>query len=244
MSILTRLTAATAVAAFAAIGHAAPRTGQGTWVAEMHARDIDGNAVALDDANAAFFWNSRTNLTWMANMNQNGAMSWERAVAWAAALDYRGHTDWRLPTIIDSGNPACQYGTDCGYHVETQVGGAFSEWADLYYTTLGNKGYCPPGTSTPNCASAQTGWGLTNTAYFRNMQFAYWSGTMYGSQEGGTALYFQTGTGFQGPSFRYIETAAVAVRVGDVTAVPEPETYATMLLGLCALMVAVRKRPR
>lgn len=42
---------------FAAVGgsHAAPVTGQGTWETTLKARDIDGNAVALSSASAAFF---------------------------------------------------------------------------------------------------------------------------------------------------------------------------------------------
>jgi hypothetical protein len=37
---------------------------------------------------------------------------------------------------------------------------------------------------------------------------------------------------------------AVAVRPGDVAAIPEPQAYALLLAGLGAVVVAVRRRPR
>ena len=125
--------------------------------------------MALNSASAAFFWDATMNVTWLDNMNQqNSTMDWASAMAWADALTTGGFTDWRLPTIIDSGAPGCDFslagGTDCGYNVQTQVGSAYSEWAHLYDVTLGNLAYCPPGDAT--CAGGpQIGWGLTNTAY-------------------------------------------------------------------------------
>ena len=59
-----RLALATGLLATVAAPHAAPIDSQGTWRAELNARDIIGNAVALDSASAASFWNSRTSLTW------------------------------------------------------------------------------------------------------------------------------------------------------------------------------------
>jgi MYXO-CTERM domain-containing protein len=250
MSFSIRLALATALLAAVAATHAAPVTGQGTWESELHARDISGNAVALSDASAAFFWDSRTNLTWLANMNANGPMTWGAATAWAGALTTGGFTDWRLPTIIDSGSAGCNSsdagGTDCGYNVQNQVGDAFSEWADLYYTTLGNKAFCPPGNAT--CAGGpQAGWGLTNTAYFQNMRAsAYWSGTAYVSPGSGSAWDFYTQDGYQGDDGTGVALYAVAVRSGDVLreagTVPEPQTLALALLALGAAVVTSRRR--
>ena len=176
--------------------HAAPITGQGRWETTLQGRDISGNAVALSDASAAFFYDTTQNVRWLANMNPIGPMSWGSAVAWAGALTTGGFTDWRLPTLIDSGSAGCNCspagGTDCGYNVQTQVGSAFSELAHLNYVTLDNLAYCPPGDAT--CAGGpQSGWGLSNIVYFQNMQSnCYWSGTAYVSPGSGVAWGFGT----------------------------------------------------
>ena len=51
----------------------------------------------------------------------------------------------------------------------------------MYYVTLGNLGYCTPNNSNPSGCTAQTGWGLSNTGYFPNIQTInsgiYWTGT-------------------------------------------------------------------
>jgi hypothetical protein len=72
----------------------------------------------------------------------------------------------------------------------------------------------------------------------------YWSGTLFAPIPGMPWLFFAA-NGAQNFNLQNLQLFAVAVRPGDVAApVPEPETYAMMLLGLGALMVAVRRRPR
>lgn len=106
-------------------------------------------------------------------------MTWDAAMTWANTLVVGGVGGWRLPKVVDTGAPGCDLSyagaTDCGYNVQT----ASSEMAHLYYETLGNLAYCWPGDTT--CAAGpQTGWGLTNTAGFRNVQSGgYWSDTWY-----------------------------------------------------------------
>lgn len=82
--------------------------------------------------------------------------------------------------MVDTGTLGCDYllagGTDCGYNVQTKdalTGTVYSEMAHLYYVTLGNKGFTTPGTGTP----LQSGWGLSNTGPFGNVQrYPYWFG--------------------------------------------------------------------
>lgn len=241
--LLARLGLPAGLVAAAATAQAALVAGQGSWETTLRARDISGNAVALSDTRAAFFYDTTLNVTWLASMKHNGAMDWASAVAWAAALTSGGFSDWRLPTVIDSGRPGCNPsyagGTDCGYNVQTQVGSAYSEWAHLYYVTLGNLSYCPPGDAA--CIGGpQPGWGLTNTAYFRDMQSAgYWSGTEYLAPGSGAAWGFSTLGGIQGNVDSSSALYAVAVRPGDVLrsdrTVPEPQGLALALMAFAGL---------
>ena len=59
------------------------------------------------------------------------------------------------------------------------------------------------------------------------------------------AWYFFAGTGFQFVGNQDVPLFAVAVLPGDVAAaIPEPQTYALMLMGLGAVLLARRKRTR
>ena len=63
------------------------------------------------------------NITWLANANANGEMTWQAAKDWAAGLNVGGYTGWRLPTA----DPACGPNYNC----------VNSELGHLYYTELG-----------------------------------------------------------------------------------------------------------
>lgn len=138
----------------------------------------------------------------------------------------------------------------------------FSEWAHLYYVTLGNLAYCAPGSTADSCfgyydvsnvrhaaTTQQPGWGLTNTAGFRNLQdWAYWSGLPYAQYSRGGAWSFDTYDGLQDFDPQTYHFYALAVRPGDVTvaaaAVPEPMTLPLVLTALGGLAVVRRQRRR
>jgi len=231
-----------------AIACGASVPGQGTWETTLQPRDLDSNGTA--DA----YYDTALNITWLRDANVSGQpLSWTAAIAWASALVVGNYGGWRLPTMVDTfvapvnGSDGCNFsfsgGTDCGYNVQTKSGGAvYSEMAHLFYATLGNKSYCPPGDAT--CAGApQVGWGLTNTANFSNMQLDdYWSGLEY-AIDANRAWYFVPRFGSQLQGGKGSGLYAMAVHSGDVGApIPEPGIWVMLLAGLSGLAVARRLR--
>lgn len=227
----------------AGAAQAAGVPGQGTWESTLLGRDIDGHAVDAASDRAVFLFDKILHVTWLRDANVNGVMDWKTAKSWADTLAIGTYDDWRLPAVIDTGAPGCDWNHggdgDCGLYVKTKSGDptkyqagqtVYSEMAHLFYVTLGNK---PLG-----------GLSLTNTATFENLQsYAYWSGQRYAAQ-GGTMWKFETDWGAQGAASWRAPYFALAVRDGDVLAVPEPQTYAMLLLGLGATLLAVRRQPR
>ena len=216
--------------------------------ASLVGRDINGLAVAGSSAGAKFLYDTTLNITWLRNANANGQMNWSQANTWASTLTVGTFGGWRLPTMVDTGTSGCNFsfagGTDCGYNVQTTSGSTvYSEMASLWYDTLGNKAYCPPGDAT--CAGGpQAGWGLTNVGDFLNMQSdSYWSGTEYAPNPF-NAWYFYTTSGFQSANGKNFQFYAMAVRPGDVLAaqVPEPESLVLALTALGAMALVRRRR--
>ena len=239
----TRLAIAAVAGAVALLNAAAAQAlgvpGQGTWETTLQARDIDRDGVT--DA----FYDTALNITWLRNANINGPANWDSANTWASTLVVGGIGGWRLPTMIDTGTPGCNFsnagGTDCGYNVQTRNGKTvFSEMAYLWYDELGNKTHCPPGDIA--CAGApQPGSGLTNTGDFENLQSDYyWTGLQY-ALFSNNSWYFATRDGLQTYDQKVDGLYALAVHAGDVAPIPEPETLPLMLAGL-ATLAAVRRR--
>lgn len=204
--------------------------------------------AALVDRGGGLIYDTDLNVTWLQDANYAktsgysayGLMTWSQAVTWAENLSYYDnvrnvtYADWRLPTTTDTGAPGCDFGfsgKDCGYNVNP----ASSEMAHLHFTELGNLSRF---TTTGTLSGAMEGGANPNSAQdntgpFINFQPGYyWSGTEYALYPS-EAWSFYPRTGEQDTSnksfYRYY---ALAVRPGDVAAVPEAETYALMLVGL------------
>jgi hypothetical protein len=146
--------------------------------------------------------------------------TWQNQVNWADALSvtFGGNfiDNWRLPTALNQDGSGPCSGYNC----------TGSEMGHLYYTELGNAAGGP----------------LTNTGPFTNLQqLYYWSGTEY-SADPHYAWDFDTNGGNQTNYDKGLSLYAIAVRPGDVSAVPEPGTMLLLGTGLAGLIV-FRKRP-
>ncbi len=249
-----------AVAAIAAVlpqAHAVGYSVYGTWETSLQGRDLDGNTANGYEA----YYDTDLNITWLADANYavssktasggvipgnayggdvvwtDGRMGWDAAKAWATALNVNGVTGWRLPSYVDTGAPGCNFaysGTDCGFNVNT----ASSELAHLFHVTLGNNSVFDAAGNIRNSYS----YGLVNTGPFKNLlDDVYWLGADSATAPS-DAWVFVTYSGQQGLVAKDFGHHTLVVRSGDVAAaVPEPGTFALMLLGVAAV-VAVRKR--
>lgn len=221
------------------------------------------NAALITSLGGQGVYDSDRNITWLANANLaatetfgvsgiysrtlgasgitiSGFMSWDTAQSWIAAMNnanYLGFSDWRLPTVTDTGTQGCEQmaygGTDCGYNVDTATG----ELAHLYYDELGNKAFYD------TSGAYQPGFGLVNKGPFINFQNSYyWSGTEV-APNANAAWYFYTNAGYQNVSYKNDSMFALAVRPGGFVAdVSEPETYTMLLAGLGLLGFTTRRK--
>ena len=196
--------------------------------------------AALVDRGGGMIYDTTRNITWLANMNTNGLMTWAAATTWANNLVHGGFDDWRLPTLNPADTTCSLILTPPGFPTQYNgTGCTGGELSGLLVTDLGNKAY----ESVLNQVG-DTAEQIANLALFSNVQsFDYWSGTDYAPYPD-FAWYFLTNEGNQFFFPKIFAKYAVAVRLGDVAAsVPEPQTLALVLLALGATVVARRRRP-
>lgn len=216
--------------------------------ATLLGRDVDGSPVAAYSADAVFLYDTVLDITWLRNANLEGEMDWHSARSWAEGLVVGRFGGWRLPAMLDTGAPGCDFslggGTDCGFHVQTKSGPTvFSELAHLYYDTLNNDGWCPVGAEVVEDCRQDWNGSLNPGPFLNLMSAVYWTERAYATDPG-KAWAFVTYYGSQEP--RPVQMVdwhfALAVRPGDVAAaVPEPSTFAVLTAGLALLGFAVRR---
>jgi hypothetical protein len=194
---------------------------------------LAGSAQAtLIDRGGGLIYDDVLNVTWLQDANYaqtsgydaDGVMTWDNAMIWASQLLYGGFDDWRLPkTIQPDSSCSHQYAGDLGYF----SGCTASELGHLFNVDLG-------GNSGDSILTTHN----ANLSKFDNVHANfYWSETEYPNQVN-QAWNFNMGSGYQYADYKFDPFRySWAVRDGDVAdaAIPEPSTYALLLIGLTLL---------
>lgn len=208
----------------------------------LAARDLNHDGVV--DA----YYDSRTQLTWLADANYiqttgwegpepipdnprqgaNGELDWQLASQWAAGLDVFGVTGWRLPTLTYQS--VCETMPGATHAVCTRTVDGGSEFGQLVHGTLGN------GAGS-----------FTDTGPFRNVQpGGYWSNVMVSDLPGLSApvwYYASSSDSYDYASQMWDLHHAWAVRPGDVAIGHAPEPGSWLLAGIgCMLLALVGRR--
>ncbi len=203
-------------------------------LALLTANAANATDILVSELGGTVVYDKTANLSWIANANlaaintfgvsgiaSGGFMSWQTAQNWITAMDaakYLGYSDWRLPT-----SNTC-IGKNC----------TGSEMGNLFYNGLGQVA------GTDIAATHNANYSLFNNVQ-SGLSASYWSGTEYAPNPG-FAWYFGTGYGGQGTYFTSGGMFALAVRPGNVAAVPEPAEFSLMLAGLGLLGFLVRRK--
>lgn len=229
----------------------------GTAQAALQGRDLDGN-LSTSEA----YYDTVLDITWLADANYaktsgydaDGLMKWDEANTWAANLSFTDgvHTynNWRLPTVEPVNGVSFNYGfsysgsADEGYNITSPQ----SAMAYMFYVNLGNPSNHTTAGIESGCFVNTSDTCLDNTGPFSNIvpDDVYWSATVY-PQNNERAWSFYMYDGAQRVILKFNNKPAWAVSPGDVgiavtVAVPEADTWVTILVGLGFVGAAARRR--
>ena len=223
------------------------------------------NASLVSRAGGQAYYDTATNLTWVADANLaktsgydlDGAMTWTAAQAWISSLNaqnggqgYLGVNDWRLPNTGPLNGSTYSYtfgydgSTDSSFNIGVTgtiyAGSTASEMAYMYYINLGNTAYYNTSGGGAACATSPPYQCLANTAPFSNVQnFVYWSATQ-STRFSSYAWNFNFYNGNQSDYAKTTSYHAWAVRPGDIT--PVPVSGAVWLFGSALGLMGVMRR--
>lgn len=215
-----------------------------TFVSLAAAALLSANThAALIDRGNGMIYDTTLNITWLQDMNYpktlepsaSGSMYRDQAQLWVDDLVYGGLDDWRLPSARLIGDEASSTdgSTDVGWN------NIRSELGHLYYVDLQNNstdGFINPGNFIDGLTHESRSFlNLTDNVYW----LAEDSSLLYG-------MLFDNWDGFQYRApIGDLRASVVAVRDGDVAAVPVPSAVwllSSALFGLAG--VAKRKHAR
>ena len=177
-------------------------------------------------------------------MNFWGAKAW---VNYLNSISYAGQTDWRLPNVTPVNGSSFNHNvsfngtTDRGFNVNI-LNPTASELAYLFSNELGNL------SQLNTAAQPQAGYGLVNSGQFVNFQNGgYWTGVEFAfssATDFDHAWLFSNANGAQGTSPKDDNNRfyAIAVRDGQLSAVPVPGAVWLMGSAIAGLMGLNRKR--
>ncbi len=217
-------------------------------MAEADASLINRGGGMIYDTVLDITWLQDANYAKTSGYSPFGLMNFGDANAWADQLSFGGFDDWRLPTLLDTGNPGCDFsnsrGTDCGWNSQTYdegTGVVYSELAYMFYVNLGNLASHDP--VSGDYLGGSVDWGITHTGPFFNLKNdSYWTQLEYAPDITFNAWGFDNYDGYQGANFKSNGLYAWAVRSGDVSSssgvvssVPLPPTSVLFSVGLFAL---------
>jgi len=193
---------------------------------------------ALIDRGNGLIYDSSLDITWLADANYastsgydlDGKMNWTDANTWAGQLSYGGFDDWRLPynPNLDS---SCDNSRNVGgVAIDFGFGCTGSEYGHLFYVDLGGQVITGLDINDPELSL------FTNVRDGSDPLDEYWASEISGVSY--IAHHFHFGDGYQRYYDTTVEMYAMAVRDGDVSAVPVPAAiwlFATGLLGLVSI---------
>lgn len=158
------------------------------------------------------YYDTEADITWLADANAGGAMSWSEANTWVDSLIVDGKGSWRLPT-----SDTCQ-----GYNCLS------SELGSLFYNALGNTAGSLSNSGPFINIQSDYYWTSTRITVFENS-------TDY-------VYAFRMQDGIQSDGWTPWGYSTLAVQSGDVSAVPVPAAVWLFGSGLIGLVGFARRK--